>query len=264
MRGFEEKVVEWFRTLGRWYPSAYVYNTGQWQKSKELLVSSFQLSVAGRRLAVAQLLAAGLALFPASQLTGRATARPRVFLSLLAHYPRTAAGENGGLALQALAYGFFYTDRQHLELFVDKVRAGAKRQSRVGDVDGYYGLDLALTVEVKDLTLTTANWQGQLAVFCDKVRQTPDTAAIVVAAAFEPAVRDALSAAGVAALTVADLQQAVAVWDWPKQDRAVHAVLHYLAHIEQNPAAVSRLLAFVQQHDATHDSLTGQPLPNAD
>lgn len=29
MRGFEEKVVDWFRGLGRNYPSAYVYNTGQ-------------------------------------------------------------------------------------------------------------------------------------------------------------------------------------------------------------------------------------------
>ena len=33
-------------------------------------------------------------------------------------------------------------------------------------------------------------------------------------------------------------------------------MLHYLAHVEQNPDAVERLLAFIHENDAGHDSLS--------
>lgn len=152
---------------------------------------------------------------------------------------------------------FFYTDRQHLEIAVDKVRTGSSRQSRVGDVDGYYGLDLALTVEVKDFALTASNYERQLTAFLDKVRTNPSTVALVVAAEAEEVTRQALQTAGVAMLTISDLARIVVTWDWHKQDRAVHAVLHYLAHVEQNPVAVARLLDFVRQHHPAHASLSG-------
>jgi hypothetical protein len=48
----------------------------------------------------------------------------------------------------------------------------------------------------------------------------------------------------------------VRIWDWQKQDAAVHEMLHYLAHVEQNPSAVARLLAFIGERDPEHNSLT--------
>lgn len=39
-------------------------------------------------------------------------------------------------------------DRPHLYLIVDKTRTGSAKQARIGDIDGYVGLDLEVTVEV--------------------------------------------------------------------------------------------------------------------
>lgn len=52
-----------------------------------------------------------------------------------------------------------------------------------------------------------------------------------------------------------DLLKNVEVWDWRKQDAAVHKMLHYLAHVEQNPLAVDRVLDFINERDPEHDSL---------
>jgi hypothetical protein len=55
---------------------------------------------------------------------------------------------------------------------------------------------------------------------------------------------------------LADLSSLTATWDWPKQNAVVLGMLHFLAHIEQNPDAVERLLAFISERDPRHDSLT--------
>ena len=44
-------------------------------------------------------------------------------------------------------------------------------------------------------------------------------------------------------------------WDWVKQDHAVHGLLHFIAHVEQKPEAVTRLLDFIKPRDPSHDSL---------
>ena len=59
----------------------------------------------------------------------------------------------------------------------------------------------------------------------------------------------------VKAITEADLLDILNLWDWPKQDEAVHGMLHYLSHVEQNPEAVDRLLTFIAHHDPKHNSL---------
>lgn len=71
----------------------------------------------------------------------------------------------------------------------------------------------------------------------------------------DDAARGSLMESGVIAITEAELLKTVRTWDWPKQDAAVHGMLHYLAHIEQNVQAVQRLLAFIAETDPSHDSL---------
>lgn len=52
---------------------------------------------------------------------------------------------------------------------VRKVRTGSSRQRRFGDIDGYHGIDLELSVEVKDHSVTTDNVSKELGEFLTKV-----------------------------------------------------------------------------------------------
>lgn len=70
----------------------------------------------------------------------------------------------------------------------------------------------------------------------------------------EPA-RDSLKASGLNVLTLDEVGHTVSLWDWPKQDNAVQAMLHHIAHIEQDADATQRLLAFINAADPGHDSL---------
>lgn len=59
---------------------------------------------------------------------------------------------------------------------------------------------------------------------------------------------------GVIVLTEAEMHAMVWTFDWRKQNHAVNAMLHYIAHIEQNVDAVNRLLSFISEIDSSHES----------
>ena len=77
IRKVEESVLDLFMHLMRpGYPSAYVYNTGQWHKFQDtLLVPCFSLSEAGRHRLVTDLIQFGLDNLKASVFLGRDTPR---------------------------------------------------------------------------------------------------------------------------------------------------------------------------------------------
>ena len=256
IRRIEEQVVKLFNALGRsGYPSAYVYNTGQWHKYPELMLSCFQLSEAGRLELCRLLVQHGLDNLAENTFFGRETARPRLFLAVITEYDRAARKtENGGLVYQAIAYGFIKADRGHLDLIADKVRTGSSRQRRFGDIDGYYGLDLEASVEVKDIAITGENLNRQFGAFVSQAAGNSING-IAFAASFTEDTREELENTGITPLSQSDLEWIVRGWDWQKQDRAVQGILHYLAHIEQNPEATTRLLLFIKERDAIHSSL---------
>ena len=197
----------------------------------------------------------GLDNLAANTFFGREAERPILFAAIISEYNRTARKtENGGLVYQAIAYGFMKADRGHLDLIADKVRTGSARQRRFGDIDGYYGLDLEVSVEVKDLTVTNENFSKQFGTFVKEATGNHITG-IALAVSFAEQVRQELATEGITALSQDDLLWIVNGWDWQKQDRAVQGILHYLAHIEQNPEAVHRLLVFIQERDTAHSSL---------
>jgi hypothetical protein len=256
IRKIEESVAEFFHRLKRTdYPSAYVYNTGQWQKYKDLLVDCFRLSEAGRLALCKQLIHFGLTNMAVADFYGRAVPRPTLLPEIIRSYPRAARGENGGLTLQALAYGFCKADRPHLSIVTDKVRRGSKRQKQIGDIDCYSGIDLELSVEVKDFEITPENLEAELGDFIQSVTSNRITGLVFAASAADDARRE-LSEHALHLITLGDLSGLTAVWDWPKQNAAVLGMLHFLSHVEQNPDAVERLLAFISEKDPRHDSLT--------
>jgi hypothetical protein len=255
IRKTEEQVVSLFHKLHRTaYPSAYVYNTGQWKKFKDLLVMCFRLSPAGRLSVCSKLIVFGLEKMQQNTFYGRSKDRPRVYEAILRDYERSADGENGGLAFQAIAFGYITTDRPHLDISAAGVRTGSARQRRFGDVDCYYGLDLELSVEVKDLKITENNLSRELGTFMSEIA-SGGIMGMAIVQSIDPIAAEHLRDAKIVPYQEHDLLAAVSAWDWPKQNQAVHRMLHYLAHIEQNPAAVKRLLCFISRIDEEHESL---------
>ncbi|MEF2278023.1 hypothetical protein V3W47_06890 [Deinococcus sp. YIM 134068] len=181
----------------------------------------------------------------------------------MGEYPRIASRqENGGAVFQAIAFGYVVAQYPHLDVIADKVRTGSARQRRFGDVDGYMGLDLELSVEVKDLEITTANLGRQLGSFVEALEGLETIATAFVRAITDDACAD-LEGRGIRVLTQDQLLREVAGWDWHKQNRAVLGLLHQLAHVEQTTHGVQRLLSFIAQHDDQYDALA-YSTPDAD
>jgi hypothetical protein len=107
---------------------------------------------------------------------------------------------------------------------------------------------------VKDREISPENVQNELGTFAKKVKHNQINGLAIVAE-IDDASRMELREAGVTVLTLVELYEDVLLWDWRKQDDALHGMLHYLAHVEQNVWAVQRLLAFIRTLDGEHDSL---------
>ncbi len=256
IRKFEESVTSFFHAQNRTeYPSAYVYNTGQWTKYKELLVACFSLSTNGRYIASYELLEYGLSKLKENEFFGRSSERVRLFELIIREYARSHGNENGGLVFQAIANGYFMADRPHLCIISDKVRTGSARQKRIGDIDCYRGLDLECSVEVKDIEIHATNIEHQLRAFSNNVRELQ-----VLGIVFVQSVADVVSLPtditdGLVFLSLDDVLYTVRTWDWAKQEIAVQGMLHYLSHIEQSREATNRLLTFIAHHVTDHPAL---------
>ena len=115
-------------------------------------------------------------------------------------------------------------------------------------------LNLELSAEVKDLQITATNVNSELGNFATKVADGAVNG-IAFAVSFDDQARKELLNADVTPFAQNEMVTLVDLWDWPKQDRAMQGILHYLSHIEQNPDATNRLLAFSAAHDEGHSSL---------
>jgi hypothetical protein len=131
---------------------------------------------------------------------------------------------------------------------VDKVRTGSSRQRRFGDIDLYSGLDLEVSVEVKDMNIGSGNLGHQLGLFMKKAlaRNLPG---LIFAGSIEVDARQLIVEDGFQIVTQDELLNEIRRWDWQKQDSAVNGLMHYLSNIEQNPEAVLRLLEFIAIRD---------------
>jgi len=67
---------------------------------------------------------------------------------------------------------------------------------------------------------------------------------------------------GVRVLSDDGLERQLRLWDYHKQNRALHGMLHFFANIEENPDGVQRLLQFVSTVDP--DNRVLDHLSNAD
>jgi len=245
IRKLEETVLKYFVALGKnSYPSAYVYNTGQWTKYKELLVKIFSLSPAGRFSLFCKLLQFGDENLITSSFSVVQTQPIGIYEKILKDYTRSDKDENGGLALQALAYGYVAAVHHHLSIVASKVRTGSARQKRFGDIDCYAGVSLAVSYEVKDIELNESNYEKQIGQFVNSSREH-QVRGIVICASYTQEIHAAIAESTTRLLSLNELQHISSYWDSIKQQQSIEAVFHYLANIEQNESAVRRLRDYI-------------------
>lgn len=250
IRKLEELVRSYFykqRRLG--YPSAYVYNTGQWAKYRDLLGRCFRLSAYGRYALVLRLLSFGREHIEAQTFKVRAPKSIGEFECVLGQYPRAHADENAGLAFQAIAFGVASVLYGHLSISAASVRTGSARQNRFGDIDAYAGEQLVVSIEVKDIDLDSKNYETQIESFVAQV-STFGVRGLILCNECSAAIEAQACSAAPTLLIVrhAAILQMVRLWDEPQQTRAIEAMLHYLANIEHNAKAADRLKMFLAKH----------------
>lgn len=256
IRSVHNDVIDLFREdLKRTnFPSSPGHHTGEWERYDDLLESAFRLSSAGRYEAAQRIFDLGLNRLAARSFETRDPPFPEPLKEILLNYERSHKGEEGGLTYQALAYGYVRTEWPHLSFRASKVRTGSSRQHRYGDIDGYYGPDLMLSVEVKDLIVDSSNVHSELGSMMELARRTN---VVVVAMCKEvgDGAAETLREAGVEVIDDDDLERELDRWDYHKQNRAVQGMIHFMGNIEEDPAAVQRLLRFIEDVDPENPAL---------
>jgi len=219
--------------------------TQAWQQEREMLDKLLTSTPGARRLIAEKLWNDILGLF---EFTARwsASRTPRPFSAVIERYPRRMAREPSGAMLQGLAYGYLMADAPNVILGTDRVRAGSRRAGRVGDVDGWRGSTLVLTVEVKDARLDLVDL-SMLDGFIRNLSEYPDATAIVLADAFTESMRTHLESLGLLTLDPNMMARTVALWDVPKQMVAVDAVRYFLWTIQRNQDMLVRFETFLAE-----------------
>jgi hypothetical protein len=138
-------------------------------------------------------------------------------------------------------YAYIRADSPHLHLDVAKAGAGSRRLHRVGDVDGWQGERLILSVEVKHVRVADAD---EVADFANQVGHR-NALGLVVAESFEDVARRVIEDLGLRAIDRDELISRVDIWDPIKQDAAVDAFSYYVCHIEKCMPLINRLRSFL-------------------
>jgi hypothetical protein len=256
IRPVHNNVIDLFREdLSRTnFPSSPGHHTGEWERYDDMLESAFRLSRAGRYEAAQRLFHLGLEELESKDYERREPPFPQPFLRVLQDYERSAPFEQGGSAYQALCYGFVKANWPHLSLRASKVRTGSSRQNRYGDIDGFYGPDLMISVEVKDLDIDRSNVESELGTMMG-VAENTTAIAIAICRSVEADARATLEGSGVRVLDDNDLEERLEIWDYHKQNRALQGMIHFLTNIEENPDAAQRLLSFIDGIDSNNSAL---------
>lgn len=256
IRTFHNQLIDLFRNdLGRTnFPSSPGHHTGEWERYDDMLEHAFRLSRDGRYEAVQRLFDIGLERLESKDYERREPPFCRPFARVVKEYDRSAPFEQGGSAYQALCYGYVKAQWPHLSIRASKVRTGSSRQHRYGDIDGFYGPDLMISVEVKDRDIDASNVYEELGTMIG-VAENTTSIAIAICRRITDGARDTLEESGVRVFDDNDLAERLKTWDYHKQDRAIQGMVHFLANIEENPEAVQRLLRFIEEIDPESTSL---------
>jgi hypothetical protein len=225
------------------YPSSGPYSTQAWVSHRDNLTAIFAMSPNERRAVAEGLWALVLAL---PEHTRRTVPRSGVapFVEVLTNFRPSGRGILSGASWQGLTYGFMRADAPTLSLRTERVRSGGRRENRVGDIDGYYGADVALTAEVKDFEIKTID---VLDDFISNLGEWPDAVAFVVCGGAAPDVVEQAAEMNVAVITREQLVAAVRLWPISKQMDGVRSALEYFVHVEQKEPLIAAFEQFLAE-----------------
>jgi hypothetical protein len=229
------------------YPNMAPHATQAWAQHEDLLTDVFELTPEERR-AVAEGVIDHILALPEYGRRSAEDASPRPFEVLLEEFPGTQSGEPPGAILQGLGFAYFRADSPNVTIETGKVGAGSRRTGRVGDVDGWNGPELVLSIEVKDEHLVDAE-DSTLDGFLANLAEWPDATAIVVARSAEEEVADALDEQAVSLLTRESMLEAVVRWDLNKQKIAAREFYYYLVRVQRHSGLIERFEEFLEEHD---------------
>lgn len=256
IRPVQNAVIDLFREeLKRTnFPSSPGHHTGEWERYTNLLQMAFQLSRDGRYIAAQRLFDYGLEKLERKDITKREPPFPAPFAAVLRDFARSHPDEEGGLTYQAWSYGYTTEMWPHLSLEASKVRTGSSRQNRYGDIDGYQGPDLMVSVEVKDRPIDGANVDSELGSMME-LSENATTIVVAICRSVTDSAAEKLEASDVKVLTDENLAEQLELWDYHKQNRALQGMVHYVTNIEEDPGALQRLLRFVETVDPDNTAL---------
>lgn len=174
----------------------------------------------------------------------------RPFGHILENFPSAFRGEPGGAVLQGLAFAYYRADSPSVTLRVFKVGSGSSRVGAAGDVDGWIGGTLALSVEVKDLDIGDQE-VSQFDQFIKQLSRWPNCTAVVLANSFTSEAQEYLAENSILVFDRQRMSSNVSYWDIPKQKMAVQEFYYYLKVVQNNAKLLKRFEAF-----CTHAGIT--------
>lgn len=148
--------------------------------------------------------------------------------------------------LQGLAFAYYRADSPNVTIETGKVGAGSRRVGRVGDVDGWNGPELVLSIEVKDENLHDPE-DETLDGFLANLAEWPDATAIVLARGATDDFVSALAKQNVSVLTRERMLDAVMRWDLNKQRLAAREFHYYLARQQRHSGLTHRFETFLEE-----------------
>jgi len=228
------------------FPNMPGHATQAWRQHQDLLDGLFAMTPDERR-AVLDAVWETITALHRFERRSIAAATPRPFALILSEFPSTQRGEPAGAILQGLAFAYYRADSPNVTIETGKVGAGSRRVGRVGDIDGWNGPELVLSIEVKDEDLVDPHDQT-LDGFLANLSEWPDATAIVLSRSAATAVVEGLHGQGVAVLTRESMLDAVQRWDLNKQRLAAPEVHYYLARVQRHSGLTRRFETFLEDN----------------
>jgi hypothetical protein len=235
------------------YPSSAPDATGNWTGFTGWLDSLLALSSEERQALRQRVVQHVLDTIPEKTIRPEERrTEPALFEETLRNFalnpPKGAPKERSGAAFQGIVFGFLRADNPHLQVRVDRVRAGGERIGKIGDVDGWDGVRLAISAEVKQYPFKEDD-VPTVSRFVSAIAER-GSVGIVAALDFDEQARAQIEGAGVIALSLSEMLKIVKMWDIAKQKIAVAAFSYFLDAVENSAPLYGRYQAFLTAVEA--------------
>lgn len=233
------------------YPNCAPHATQSWAQYKEQFSDICLMSPDERKYLMGLLWEKVLEI-PMPETDDDAVREIRPFEHIILNFP-TAPREPPGVVLQAFAYAYFRADSPNVTFRPFKVGAGSSSVQTAGDVDGWVGDKLAMSVEVKDKDIDDSNL-NEFDQFILQLKHWPNCTALALANGFSDTAVDYLASHNILAFDRQSMATNVSYWDVPKQKIAVRELHFYFARVQGSSRLTNRFHKFCSEEGIDLDS----------